>query len=58
MQNNSNRKFNIRGILKEVKRAEKERRKVMALVNKLCINDLKDSSISIDSTSRDSRSED
>lgn len=58
MQSSSNRKYNIRGILKEVERREKEGRKVMTLVNKLCINDLKDSSISIDLTSRNLRSED
>ena len=58
MQNSGNRKYNIRGILKEVKRREKEGRKAMTLVNKLCINDLKDSSMSIDLTSRNLRSED
>ena len=37
----NNRKYDIRGILKDVKQQEKERKKVLKFLNKLCINDLK-----------------
>ena len=54
----NNRGYNIRGIVKEVKRKGKERRRIMNLINKLCINDLKDDNVSVDLSNRDLQNED